>query len=1017
MSLNPNNIGTHNTKSGRRKSNAELAAQAVANERDILRNLKRLSIGALTLIGFDPDFLGGDSNFEKFVNKQQHKRHSQVNNQAMVQDFVPGLTHRTSVNMGQDGPPSGSTSPTSVASATVPTPSNKQIQLDTSKLLWVPATSHPGIAPENFRKHVQSTITEMTENLTNESYSDDDSVISLRHTGSSSSNYIESKNMPSLKELTNELEKLSNMAGLAATDAATLARTLSTSSLSSYSSSCPPGSPFAGGAAVDNGLLRSNSEDVKPKDDTSDRELPMQSPSKPRSLSFSNSSPETTDGEHQDLDSPLALPNGDIKLKRSKWTTYRKKTIKRDGSVREQPRDESPDEKENLSSRRKRSQDLSKHPLPKLPSFLAANAPKLTDEQRSAADEQKKKDREEQRRQAREKLKMEGRRIAQERVEIERQQKELDDKKKRETEEIERQQRELDLRRNKDRDHKDASFTLLQKENIDYKKYHEQRRVEQQRNDKPNDDDHIRRHRRTGPGSPQNGPSSSPKNSPATRGMGIGHESRHHRGQGGERKLQPEVSITRNEQAQGIGLHKLQDPVNIQSKEHRYQPEDKRRQNRRSHTYQQSSQRQSHQYHQQSPGKQHSQVATSGSLPSSSQFANFQNTSKTFLPSTPLEYKRQSKTFSHGPEDSDADKKHLLLAAPEISKKLSLKNKSQSFNDELLGKKKKLFSSWGRSKDKKGTVLGSTPSDLPRKSSMEYESDVKSSFEDQDSPSRKKLYESQSIQEDDTEEENSSSSKKVFGLFKKKSSKSSKDKSHSSSSEPSLPNGIMQEYQERERQEELKQEHKRHLRQEFKHELKQQEFAQQPYQEVSSIDGKYGQPHEKLAQENPETKLALEEREPEDVAVKAKTLAPDPNQIDILSSLVSADMTTQEKLQTFRHLNAGAQKPNQPVQYTDSAFGFPLPPLTHSTIIMLDHRFPMNVERAIYRLSHLKLANPKRELRQQVLLSNFMYAYLNLVNHTLLLQNIEEGTAGNPLEDDVEEAKEAFPMSGVEAYN
>ncbi|GMF08372.1 unnamed protein product [Ambrosiozyma monospora] len=75
---------------------------------------------------------------------------------------------------------------------------------------------------------------------------------------------------------------------------------------------------------------------------------------------------------------------------------------------------------------------------------------------------------------------------------------------------------------------------------------------------------------------------------------------------------------------------------------------------------------------------------------------------------------------------------------------------------------------------------------------------------------------------------------------------------------------------------------------------------------------------------------------------------------------------------------------------TDSAFGFPLPPASHSTVVMLDYRYPVHVERAIYRLSHLKLADPKRPLCQQVLLSNFMYAYLNLVNHTLFLQSQEE---------------------------
>ncbi|KAF8246793.1 hypothetical protein K440DRAFT_630692 [Wilcoxina mikolae CBS 423.85] len=45
-------------------------------------------------------------------------------------------------------------------------------------------------------------------------------------------------------------------------------------------------------------------------------------------------------------------------------------------------------------------------------------------------------------------------------------------------------------------------------------------------------------------------------------------------------------------------------------------------------------------------------------------------------------------------------------------------------------------------------------------------------------------------------------------------------------------------------------------------------------------------------------------------------------------------------------------------------------------------RFPIHIERAIYRLSHLKLANPRRPLHQQVLLSNFMYSYLAKVQQT-----------------------------------
>lgn len=90
-------------------------------------------------------------------------------------------------------------------------------------------------------------------------------------------------------------------------------------------------------------------------------------------------------------------------------------------------------------------------------------------------------------------------------------------------------------------------------------------------------------------------------------------------------------------------------------------------------------------------------------------------------------------------------------------------------------------------------------------------------------------------------------------------------------------------------------------------------------------------------------------------------------------------------------------RPNASIQFTDSAFGFPLPMLTVSTVIMFDHRLPINVERAIYRLSHLKLSDPKRALRQQVILSNFMYAYLNLVNHTLYMEQAAQENGMNAL--------------------
>ncbi|KAJ2493697.1 hypothetical protein IWW37_000328 [Coemansia sp. RSA 2050] len=43
-------------------------------------------------------------------------------------------------------------------------------------------------------------------------------------------------------------------------------------------------------------------------------------------------------------------------------------------------------------------------------------------------------------------------------------------------------------------------------------------------------------------------------------------------------------------------------------------------------------------------------------------------------------------------------------------------------------------------------------------------------------------------------------------------------------------------------------------------------------------------------------------------------------------------------------------------------------------------RLPIHIERAIYRLASIKLANPRRPLLQQVLLSNMMFWYLELIN-------------------------------------
>ncbi|PKI85192.1 hypothetical protein MVES1_001037 [Malassezia vespertilionis] len=43
-------------------------------------------------------------------------------------------------------------------------------------------------------------------------------------------------------------------------------------------------------------------------------------------------------------------------------------------------------------------------------------------------------------------------------------------------------------------------------------------------------------------------------------------------------------------------------------------------------------------------------------------------------------------------------------------------------------------------------------------------------------------------------------------------------------------------------------------------------------------------------------------------------------------------------------------------------------------------RYPLHVERSLYRLSHFKLANPRRALQEQVVISNMMFWYLAVIN-------------------------------------
>lgn len=58
----------------------------------------------------------------------------------------------------------------------------------------------------------------------------------------------------------------------------------------------------------------------------------------------------------------------------------------------------------------------------------------------------------------------------------------------------------------------------------------------------------------------------------------------------------------------------------------------------------------------------------------------------------------------------------------------------------------------------------------------------------------------------------------------------------------------------------------------------------------------------------------------------------------------------------------------------------PTPPKDFQLNRINQNRLPIHIERAIYRLSHMKLANPRRPLQEQVLISNLMFWYLSVVS-------------------------------------
>lgn len=119
----------------------------------------------------------------------------------------------------------------------------------------------------------------------------------------------------------------------------------------------------------------------------------------------------------------------------------------------------------------------------------------------------------------------------------------------------------------------------------------------------------------------------------------------------------------------------------------------------------------------------------------------------------------------------------------------------------------------------------------------------------------------------------------------------------------------------------------------------------------------------------------------------------DPNATAATSAAEQQLQQQQQSISAGQNITARPMPETSIVAYSPEAAAYygapyqiPAHQMSDKSLVMMHHRYPLHIERAIYRLSHLKLANPRRPLVQQVLLSNFMYAYLNLINQGYIQQ-------------------------------
>jgi hypothetical protein len=79
------------------------------------------------------------------------------------------------------------------------------------------------------------------------------------------------------------------------------------------------------------------------------------------------------------------------------------------------------------------------------------------------------------------------------------------------------------------------------------------------------------------------------------------------------------------------------------------------------------------------------------------------------------------------------------------------------------------------------------------------------------------------------------------------------------------------------------------------------------------------------------------------------------------------------------------------------------------------YRYPIHVERAVYRLSHIKLANPRRPLYEQVLISNLMFWYLSIINRSQQQQQQQPPSQQQPTIQ--QQQSSSAPQSATQQQN